>query len=249
MGMVFREADFVQAPPISCRRHPPCRLAVLPFQPEFSGRRGTDGAARNRGQLRDDPVLDDQVWASLRQAAEEAARGPLAALASRRDGLLDRRKASISVACSRRRRRGPGSRGPAPAGHRGGAEASPTPATQPAGGAGDDHDRRSLVLWRGAQPARSSPPSSTRPASGEQSSGELPPPDPTARTPASAVQIASLSPEISHHPRGDLQHLQHPATSDQQTHSSALSCRGGFRLGGGGCLISGRVGRFSTWRS
>ena len=56
-----------------------------------------------------------------------------------------------------------------------------------------------------------------KPASGEQSGGELPPADPTTRTPAAAVQIPSLGPEIPHHPRSDLQHLQHPAPSDQQT--------------------------------
>jgi transposase-like protein len=47
---------------------------------------------------------------------------------------------------------------------------------------------------------------------------------------------------IPHHPRGDLQHLQHPAPSDQQTHTSPLLRRGDVRLGRRCCLISGRVG-------
>ena len=64
-------------------------MAVLPVQPQFSGLRGASGAAGDRGQLRDDPVLDDQVWPPDRQAAEEAARGPFASLAFGRDGLLD----------------------------------------------------------------------------------------------------------------------------------------------------------------
>ena len=46
--------------------------------------------------------------------------------------------------------------------------------------------------------------------------------DPTTGTPAAAVQIPCRSPEIPHHPRGDLQHLQHPAPSDQQTDTSPL---------------------------
>lgn len=35
-GIIFREVDFVQAPPVSGGRHPPCRLALLPLQPQFS---------------------------------------------------------------------------------------------------------------------------------------------------------------------------------------------------------------------
>ena len=51
MGMEIREADIVQAPPVSGGRYPPRGLAVLPFQPEFPGRRGVAGPARDRGQL------------------------------------------------------------------------------------------------------------------------------------------------------------------------------------------------------
>lgn len=54
----------------------------------------------------------------------------------------------------------------------------------------------------------------TRPASGEQSGGELPPSDPMTRAAAVAVQIRGLSPEILHHPRSDLKRLQHPASSE-----------------------------------
>ena len=115
--------------------------------------------------------------------------------------------------------------------------------------AGDDHDRRAGVLRRGARPARSAPPAPPGPAPREQSSGELPSSDPTTRTPAAGVQIPSFSPEIPDHTRGDLQHLQHPAPFDQETHPSPLSRRGGVRLGGRGCLSSGRVGRLSIWRS
>ena len=68
--------------------------------------------------------------------------------------------------------------------------------------------------------------------------------DPTTRAPAAAVQITSLSPEIPHHPSGDLQHLQHPAPFDQQTHTSPLPRRGGDRLGGSGCVNLDGQGAF-----
>ena len=106
--------------------------------------------------------------------------------------------------------------------HGGGAEVSPTPVAQPAGGAADDHDDRLLFRRGSARPAATRSPSSTGPAAGEQSGGELAPADPAARTPAAAVQIPSPSPEIPRHPRGDLQHLQHPASSDQRTHAPAF---------------------------
>ena len=59
---------------------------------------GGGGGPRCGRQLRDDPVLDDQVRARDRPAVEEAAVAPDAPLASLRDGLLDRRKADVSVA-------------------------------------------------------------------------------------------------------------------------------------------------------
>lgn len=49
-----------------------------------------------------------------------------------------------------------------------------------------------------------------------QPRGELPPDDPTMRTPIAAAQIPSLSKEICHHPLGDLHDSHHPAPSDQQ---------------------------------
>ena len=79
-----------------------------------------------------------------------------------------------------------------------------------------------FVLRGSARPAELKAPAPTGPAAGEQSGGELAPADPTTGTPAAAVQIPSLSPEIPHHPRGDLQHLPPPAPSDQKTDTSPL---------------------------
>ncbi len=79
-GMMFREADLVQAPPVSGGRNPPRCVAVFSFQPEFSGRRGASRAAGDRRQLRDDPVLDDQVRAAHCQALETPPTGTVALL-------------------------------------------------------------------------------------------------------------------------------------------------------------------------
>ncbi len=51
----------------------------------------------------------------------------------------------------------------------------------------------------------------------EQSVGEFPSADPLPRTPAAELQLPRLSLEFPHHPRSDLQHGRHTATSDLQT--------------------------------
>ncbi len=58
------------------------------------------------------------------------------------------------------------------------------------------------------------------------------PADSTTRTPAAEVQIPSLRPEVPHHPNADLQYVQPPAPFHQQTDTSAISRRGGVRVGG-----------------
>ena len=98
MGMMFREADFVQASPVYGGRDPSRHVAVLSVQPEFPRRRGASRLAGDRRQLRDDPVLDPQVRPPDCQTVEEAARGTVAPLAPGRDGLLDRREADVPVA-------------------------------------------------------------------------------------------------------------------------------------------------------
>jgi len=75
------------------------------------------------------------------------------------------------------------------------------------------------------------------------------PSDPTTGAAAATVQIPGPSPESPHHPRGDLQHVQHPAPFDQQTHTSAFPRPSRRRLGGRRCLIEPRVGRFAPWGS
>jgi transposase-like protein len=75
------------------------------------------------------------------------------------------------------------------------------------------------------------PPHLHRPAGGEQPERELISADPTMRTTTAAVQVAGPSPKIRHHPRGDLQHLQQPATFDQQARPSALPSRSEGGLG------------------
>lgn len=96
-------------------------------------RRGAFGSARDRRQLQDDPVLDPQVWTADREAIEETAQSADGALASGRNGLLDRRSTDVSVA--RRRRRGRGARPgrAAQAGQRDGAEVARSSHTKSAG--------------------------------------------------------------------------------------------------------------------
>lgn len=72
-----------------------------------------------------------------------------------------------------------------------------------------------------------------RPVPREQSGRKLPPSDPTTRATAAGLQIPGFRPEIPHHPCRDLQHLQRPASSDQPTDPSLLSCRGRRGVGGG----------------
>ena len=74
---------------------------------------------------------------------------------------------------------------------------------------------------------------SPRPAQREQSGGELSPSDPTPRATAATVQIPSLSPALPHHPRRDLQHLLHSASSRQPAHPPKLSRRSRRGLGSG----------------
>ena len=124
----------------------------------------------------------------------------------------------------------------APAGHRGRVEAAQASPSQSAGRASDDHDRRPGPIRCCYGSAGSEASASTRAASGAQSGGEFPPPDPTTRATAAAVQIPGLSPEIPHYP-SDLEHLQQPAPSDQQTHTSPLPRRRGHRVGGRRRLI------------
>lgn len=105
-------------------------------------------------------------------------------------------------------------------------------------------DRWSGPMRRSSGPAGPEASAPAGSALGEQSSGELPPLDPTTGATAAAVQIPGLSPEIPHHPRSDPQHLRHPARSDQQTHTSAFPRPSRRRLGGDGCLNRDREGAF-----
>lgn len=70
---------------------------------------------------------------------------------------------------------------------------------------------------------------------------ELPSADPTTRATAAGFQIPGLSPEVPHHPRRNLQHLQRPASPDQPTDPLPLPSRGGRHMGGGDDL--NRCGR------
>ena len=61
--------------------------------------------------------------------------------------------------------------------------------------------------------------------------GELAPGNPTTRTKAAEVQVPGISPEVSLHPRPDLQHLQSPAPPDPPT--DPFACSGPRPIGRG----------------
>lgn len=88
----------LQASPVPGRGHSLCGVALFPLHLELPRRRRTVGSAGDRGQLRNDPLLDDQVRPADRQEPEASTTGALAALASGRDGLFDRWAAHVPLA-------------------------------------------------------------------------------------------------------------------------------------------------------
>lgn len=66
---------------------------------------------------------------------------------------------------------------------------------------------------------------------------------------AVAVQILSHSLETSAHSASNREHIQCPAPSDLQAHTSAITRPSHCRFGGTHYPIERRVARFSTWRS
>lgn len=72
----------LQASSLPGQSHSIRGVALFPVHPKLPGYRGTTGPAWDRGQLRDHPLLDDQVWSADRQKPEEAATYALAALAA-----------------------------------------------------------------------------------------------------------------------------------------------------------------------